>query len=282
MSDDSLPLAGLPPANRKLLTNAPLELVICEIRYSSRSADMPSDAGKTLFKRLDSAGIAMSKIDPLHQQRVQFSVQAGVPPSSATETVGNGWQLQTTDGHTQITVTSGSIALQTTRYERWSVTMRPKLEILLAAASDILEPVFTTRLGLRYVDRFIDREATSPSAWNGRINRFLLGLVCDAELGPRIKTSQTQVELSLGDSQGALLRHGAFVDAGEGGSVSYLLDFDVFDLEPQDFDAARIVDQVEVLNRTAAALFQMSLEAEYLDSLQSDAADAEPSGGKAS
>ena len=125
-----------------------------------------------------------------------------------------------------------------------------------------------SRLGLRYVDRFVDLEAKSPRWWVGRINEFMLGPVSHSELGPRVKSAQQQIEIVLGTAQGALIRHGPIADPAANGSTSYFLDIDMFDLEPQRFDPTSLVDKLEVLNRSAASLFQLVLEQDYLRTLQ--------------
>jgi uncharacterized protein (TIGR04255 family) len=137
----------------------------------------------------------------------------------------------------------------------------------LGVAAEVIAPVGVARIGLRYIDRFTDREARTPAAWRGRIHDSLLGAVCHPAFGAVVESAQQQVELSLEPSAGAILRHGPFRDPAEGGAVSYLLDIDVFDSEPRVFDVAAVIARTQVLNRTAFSLFQSSLSAEYLHQL---------------
>jgi uncharacterized protein (TIGR04255 family) len=148
--------------------------------------------------------------------------------------------------------------------------MRPKLEVLLETVQEMLEPAFVTRLGLRYVDRFVDRAATGLLYWKDRMADSFTGPENDPVLGPLLRGCQQQIELHLGESKGALLRHGPFTDAAAGGATSYVLDIDVFDNAPQHFQALPLVDEIEVLNRTAASLFQLALKRSYLETLQSE------------
>ena len=144
------------------------------------------------------------------------------------------------------------------------------LTAVLTAVSELRPPTLVQRVGLRYVDRFVDRSVREAQGWNGRIDERLLGPVLHPIIGQVTQQSQQQVELRLGESEGALLRHGAFVDPAAGGATSYVVDIDVFDAEPRPFDADELARRADNLHRTAASLFQVSLTPEYLRSLQAD------------
>jgi uncharacterized protein (TIGR04255 family) len=271
MSDDSRPLAGLPPADRRLLIDPPLELAVTEVRFSTAAeTGLAPDIGLRLRDRLAESGLAFARIEPMNQNRITLNVQAGMPAAPNVETGTQGWILTSADGSYQTTVLPQSVVFQTSKYERWSVSLRPALESLFGAIGELVAPVVVNRIGLRYVDRFIDPDARTPAAWRGRLDEHFLGPICDERIGDLVKAAQQQVELTLGEAQGALLRYGPFVDASQQGSVSFLLDIDVFDAGPTRFEAVPIVDRVEVLNRTAASLFQAVLRPDYLRSLQRD------------
>jgi uncharacterized protein (TIGR04255 family) len=275
MSEESGPLAGLPPANRKLLVSAPLELAIAEIRFSAATFEITAEIGLRFRERLAELGVPTARIEPMHQQRVSVNVQAGVLPSPQVEAGTQGWLLVSSDNSYQITIMPGSVVFQTAKYHRWSVTFRPRLEAIFSTIAELLDPVFVSRIGLRYVDRFVDASATSPAVWMGRLSGHFLGPICDPQLGSLVRGAQQQVELQLGDAQGALMRHGPFVDPANGGALSYLLDIDVFDTEPSRFDPTNLIERIEILNRTAASLFQLVLTSEYLNELQAEQAELE-------
>lgn len=268
MSEDSRPLGGLPPADRTLLVIPPLELAIAEVRFSAPSTILPVDAGLQLFEQLNSRGFELARAEPTRQQRIQINVQAGSAPTHVADSGEQGWLLPSTNGSYQVTLMPGAVVFQASKYHRWSVTMRPKLEVLLETVQEMLEPAFVTRLGLRYVDRFVDHAADSPLYWKDRMADSFTGPENDSVLGPLLRNCQQQIELHFGESKGALLRHGPFADPAAGGTTSYVLDIDVFDNAPQRFEAMPLVEEIEVLNRTAASLFQLALKRPYLESLQ--------------
>ena len=169
MSEDSRPLGGLPPADRTLLVIPPLELAIAEVRFSAPSTILPVDAGLQLFEQLNSRGFELARAEPTRQQRIQINVQAGSAPTHVADSGEQGWLLPSTNGSYQVTLMPGAVVFQASKYHRWSVTMRPKLEVLLETVQEMLEPAFVTRLGLRYVDRFVDHAADSPLYWKDRM-----------------------------------------------------------------------------------------------------------------
>jgi uncharacterized protein (TIGR04255 family) len=256
-----------------LLARAPLELATVEVRFSG-AAELPADAGLRLRDRLTEAGLPLTRLEPRQTQKI--NLVPGAPPS--IEVGNSGWMLANPEGTVQATILPESVVFQTATYHRWSVTMRPAVEAVLTAVGDLISPVVSLRIGLRYVNRFVDTAARSVSAWEGRINERFLGPACHPDLGQLVRGCQQQVDLSFSDTQGAILRHGPFVDERTGRSVSYLLDIDCYDTTPSDFGVAELVERAEVLNRTAASLFQAVITEDYRHELQDHSESEDPAG----
>ncbi len=263
--EETRPLAGLPGADRTLLARAPLELAIVEVRFAG-ARNLPDDAGLRMRERLGAAGLRLTRLEPRQTQRVNMT--PGVAPTVEVGT--NGWLLANPDGTIQVTLLPQAAVFQTATYYRWSVSMRPSLEAVLAAVGELATPPVVIRIGLRYVNRFVDPAAATVAAWKGRIDERFLGPICHAHLGELVKGSQQQVDLAFSDSQGAILRHGPFVDERNSRSVSYLLDIDCYDTTPSNFDVTELANRTEVLNRTAASMFQSVITEGYRHQLQSD------------
>lgn len=268
MSEETGPLAGLPPADRTLLVRPPLELAILEVRFRAESADVAPEVALQARDRLAGLGHSYARMEEAQEGRIEIQMQPGAAPMSQVQQVARGWQLHATDGTGHITLLPGSVALQTTRYERWSRTLKPVLEALMTVTEELLAPALVERIGLRYVDRFTDPEARTPASWRKRIHPDLLGAVLHPVFGQHVRGAQQQLELSLGPAQGALLRHGPFLDLAVSGAISYLVDIDVYDAEASRFRSADLVTRAEVLNRTAASLFQATVTPDYLRTLQ--------------
>lgn len=262
------PLAGLPPADRTLLARPPLDLAILEVRFEAAVPAVPVAMVVEAQRLLAERGSPYAALVPAHENRVELALSPAGKAQPQTQQLSHGWQLHAADGSAHLTLMPRAMAIQTTHYERWSVTLRPALEVVATAIATGLEPGAVTRIGLRYVDRFVDRDARTPDAWSGRIDPSLFGAVTHPTIGRLVRTALQQVELALGGAQGALLRHGPFVDQAAGNAVSYLVDIDVFDTQPAAFEPAQIVKRAEVLNRTAASLFQLTMTKDYLRELQ--------------
>jgi len=186
------------------------------------------------------------------------------------DTRSGGWKLTSDDGYSIATVLPESVNVQTTRYVSWEDTFRPLLTGALAAFADVIRPAIRQRVGLRYVDRLVDPDASAAVAWRGRVVDALLGPIADPSLGERVINSQQQIDLAMGENRQALLRHGPFADGALHGAVSYLLDIDVFDTTTTAFNIKNTLDVTDELNKQALSLFQVALSEPYLATLRGD------------
>jgi uncharacterized protein (TIGR04255 family) len=259
-------LGGLPAADTALLGNAPLEVAIIEVRFTSTSSGFSATEATAIRDELDRAtGMDFSSIQPAQQRTVQ--VDLGAEGAAMTEGQFDGWQISSTAGTSMVTLMPESVVLQTTDYVRWRTSIREPLEVLLAAVVRVTQPTLIQRIGLRYVDRFQDRSCNSVADWVGKIDGALLGPVQNTVFGHRLRAAQQQLEIEIDAHHGAILRHGPIHDP-SGSSVDYLLDLDVFRHVAGAFDTSDVVDAAERLNRSALSLFQASIEHEYLESLK--------------
>ncbi|MFF1530272.1 TIGR04255 family protein [Cellulomonas sp. NPDC058312] len=269
MSSDVKALGGLPAADQTQLPAPPLELAVAEVRFVGAAATALEPAvGLRLREVMNEAGLSVTGMERAQQNVVSFDINATGEAQQRVENHQVGWQYADAERSASVTILGASIAVQAARYERWSVTMAPLIEAALAAVDEVMSPQVTDRVGLRYIDRFVDPSAQSPGAWVGRIHHDLIGPVSHPVFGDRLTAAQQQLELRLEPECGALIRHGAFQDAQAGGRFSYLLDIDTFDERKVAFDPRDIVDRAQALNRTALSLFQASLTDEYLRELK--------------
>ena len=265
-SDPDLPLAGLPSAGHTLLRVAPVELAIAEVRFASVGEAVELEVALAVKELMEQQGIFYPSMEPA--QKNELTVEFG--PSGASPQVqvqSRGWQFSRDEGQTTATILPGSVVVQTAQYERWSVSLQPVLCALLQGVEEHLKPQLLQRLGVRYVNRFVDHSATSALSWKGKISGSFLGPILDPVLGEKVVAAQQQLELSLGVAQGALVRHGAFRDAAAQNSISYLMDIDVFDASMQRFSSADVLEKSQRLNRTALSLLKRAIEPSYWEEL---------------
>lgn len=275
MSDTSHPLAisdapfgGLPPADTTLLANAPLEVAICEVRFTAEGIDVPVETAERVRNALsESLDVDFTSIQPATQNTMEINLNAGGTSWSGEET--KGWQIASANGQHSATVFPGSVIWQVADYKRWSISMRRPLDLLLGAIATDLSPSLVQRIGLRYVDRFVDHSCLKPQDWEGKIDATLLGPICNPVFGSLVTGAQQQVEVALDGRHGAVLRHGPIRDPASK-SVNYLLDLDVFANATWPFRPDEVLDTAERLNRTALSLFQACVSVDYLKSLQGE------------
>jgi len=249
------PLADLPSAQVVLHRQHALEVAIVEVRYAGGSGTLTAAQTLALRDRLATVGLELPSVQSVANQEVTFEVGADGPQSHVVNT-DVGWQLASADGTSLVVITADMVRLQTAQYARWSETIIGPLTEVLTAAGDELTPSLVQRVGVRFINRFRDPDARTAAAWAGRIDDAVLGPVHHQLLGPKIRSSQSQLEIDLGPAQGAVVRHGAFPDAALQGAVSYLLDIDVFNNASTTPDAAAICAVATQLDRTAFSLFE--------------------------
>ncbi len=262
-------LGGLPAADRTLLIDPPLEVAIAEVRFGTEKSEISSEEAFLFRAVLEAGGTAFPRMEPALQQQMQFDASSGLPPQVTTQS--RGWQFVSFDSLVQVTLMPQMLTLQTSKYERWSTSVGSVLERLLGEVENLLQPSVTNRIGLRYVDKFVDRDVNDASGWRGRIDDSFLGPIIHSSLGSLVIGGQQQLDLQLDPTHGAVLRHGPFRDDSSGGSVSYLLDIDVYEARADRFDVRTVLDSAEQLNRTALALFQSAVSHDYLKAMQGSA-----------
>ena len=261
---------ALPEADTRLLARPPLEVVIFEIRTIADSDIVLGSAeGLRLKDAAIAAGVQVDRLEQTQQQGIRMQVGPGEQQAPVIEKRTVGWQLISNDGSI-MSLSPGTVSIQTTQYVSWEETFRPLLKGALRAFGEVLQPQVRQRVGLRYVDRLVDPDACSATSWRGRVMDSLLGPVADPALGSRIISSQQQVELEIGEQRHALLRHGPFADGALHGATSYLLDIDVFDMATVAFEVDTALDVADDLNHIALSLFQAAITPEYLAELRGD------------
>lgn len=251
-----------PSSGRFMLSSPQIEVALAEIRFSPLQREIAIHEALAFRDALRAVGVELEAVQPAAARELSLAMTPeGVQSSLVAQA--NGWQISDAAHQTVVTVLPAVVSMQTTQYERWSVTMRPALEALLAAVGEMLSPQLRSRVGLRYVNRLAGAAAGTASYWSTRIDPGLLGALNEASFADRVTGSQQQLDLADGPGRGRTIRHGCFRDAANRNSFSYLLDIDSFDTTTEPFEAAEIVGVAEELNRVAAQTFRGALTDAY-------------------
>lgn len=240
-----------------------------EVRFTPSGREITPEVATQMRDHLsEKTGVDYPTIEPALQQQFQINLgPQGATPQPQVNLQSRGWQIAASGGATHVTLMPESLIVQVSQYERWSVSLKTPLSVLLADVVEHLRPSLVQRIGLRYVDRFQNPQCETANDWRGKISDSLLGPVLNDVFGDKVRAAQQQVELSLDSQHGALLRHGPAPDPSTR-SVNYLLDIDIFDLAARAFVAEEILNAAERLNRTSLSLFQACVCPDYLKSLQ--------------
>lgn len=258
----------LPDPDTSLLARPPLEAVTLDVRFLAEAQSFSPAQGLRIKSSVEDAGWPIERVEPIQQHAMQVQLGPGQTPNPVVSTQGVGWKLIAPGESWVATVAPGQAVVQATRYEKWETSFRPLVRALLEAIAETAAPSLRQRIGLRYIDRFVEASARTPGDWIGRINPAMLGPLTHDLLGKMVVGAQQQVELALGGSRHALLRHGPFTDGAVHQAISYLLDTDVFDMTSAAFDVEEALTTADELNRDALALFQATICPAYLKELR--------------
>lgn len=272
MTETSLPLAvadrpfgDLPSADQSILLTPPIEAAIAEVRFAAPGATVTPHHATALRNALqDATSAEFTIIEAASEGTMKIDFGPAGPAIASDEVAG--WRVATSDRRFTATLFPHSATWQVNAYERWSASMGPAIQAIVNLVADEIRPDLVQRIGLRYINRIQDLECTTPRSWVGRIDASLIGAVQNRSFGSKVASAQQQVELRLDGGHAALLRHGP-VPSPSAHAIDYLLDLDVFAHASNEFDAEKIREICQRLNRTAASLFQASLDEDYLAQL---------------
>lgn len=252
----------LPAPDKQRLQRAPLDLVVCQVRYERNLAVGDSKTARAIHDALGGRDGEFPLVDQIQVQNLKVTMGPGVAPSSSEE---SGWRFSDRDKTWHVTVMADHMSLETTTYETWEGSYRDRLEKAIKAVSAHLDPAFEQRLGLRYIDRITDDRIKEPGDWEKCIEPALLGVPRHEGLGSSVLTAQQLLVLELGEQARCGLRHGFTMGPEE--PPTYLLDFDIYREESRPFEVSAIMETADQFNEYALQLFQASVKKEYRESL---------------
>ncbi len=269
-----LDLLGLPEVPRKVLTNAPLVLALCQVRFSSMLsvADTSSRAG---FQR------AIQSKYPVALQIQEVEVLAdfgenevGIRGDQRRSPL---WQFTDLNDNWKIVLSQDFLSLETRNYVHFDDFLE-RLEEALEALGQHIQPTVGTRIGLRYINEIRATDLNELS-WFDVIRQDLLGPIVVPELVRN--TTQVvviqQLLLRYPDDLGINIHYGLL----PGGTTVrqrskeesptdayYLLDFDVFRefSLPQalEMDSSVICQYVATYHEMVYRLFRWSVTEKYI------------------
>lgn len=236
-----------------ILRRAPLQSMVCELRFPTRLA-IQDDA-----TRLQQA---LAEDYPLVETQAGLMLQMQGVPLSSTR-----YMFVSRDQSHAVLFTQTTLGLECrTGYEGWKAFCAKWERVVSALLDNFGGHVFQQRIGLRYINQIKAIAAEGLRGMEGRVNPALLQpLGDDSELFQQINSSMQ--ELRVAQEFGVCtVRHGLQVS--DDGEAAYILDFDYYsdEMTPLDLPA-----QIELLNRFNLGvwkLFRWSLSDEQYESFE--------------
>lgn len=229
-----------PESPRVIYLKSPLTQVICQLRFppilrieSHPPADF-QDRIRTIF--------------PMLERRTQnFGLPDNLPPEIARVLMGNlpsgpNYLFQTEDKLNTLTLSTDSLSLSTTNYERWE-GFKKLLDPPFDALTDIYKPSFLSRIGLRYQNS-VRRDALGLEGrpWSDLLIPPILGALAEPQFEANIVEIKKAIRATFPQGPGAV-----FVQHGFGGENNrdqniYLIDFDLYTEKTEVPHAVAILD----------------------------------------
>ena len=263
-----IPLGGIPGMTRLLLERTHVEAAAAEVRFVSDNTELPQEHAAAAWEAL---GIDRF---PVFEPSTQTMMTLTMTPQGPVQTQQSqrGWQLSTSDRMTSVMLLPTMVVIQTRNYTRYSTSLSQPLTEVLESFTAVTGASRIQRLGLRYINRLSEAEASTPTFWRDHIRHPFAGPLTAGVIADLVTGMHQQVQLRLSDVAGANIQCGVFEEPRPGGparvpNYNFLVDLDVFREQATDYDQTTTANQVRQLNRTALALFATVLSDQYLAEL---------------
>jgi uncharacterized protein (TIGR04255 family) len=262
-----VPLGGLQGLARVMLERTHVEAAVAEVRFVSDHRELPESAAVEVWKALGTENFPV--FEPSNQVMVTLTIGPEGPQQS--QHAQQGWLLATSDRSTAVTLLPATVIVQTRTYRRYSTSLGEPLAKVLELFTAATGVSLIQRLGLRYINRLVEKEATSPAFWRDHVREPFAGPL-NGPVAELVAGVHQQVQLRLADTAGARIQCGVFEEPQIGAATTspnynYLVDLDVFREQATPYDKTTSANMVRQLNRTALALFATVLSEQYLSQL---------------
>lgn len=258
----------LPTLDDRPLGRIPLAVVVFQVRFEQNLSVGDGDTGLRIHEQLGGRDGLYPRVEPLQVLSGSVQVGPGMPPISSPAVPSRGVRMRNDDGSLVLSLMPEFVSVETTSYGSWKNDFRDRISEALSAVAENIKPRVEERLGLRYVNRIVEPEVSSPADFRGIISDGLLGPIADDFWNPGITGLQQQLEIDVDTDVQCVVRHGTLVRNTGIGLDGYLLDLDLFRQQSRRFDVEDIIDTSDRINEAATTLFQNSLAPGYLESLR--------------
>lgn len=258
-------LPGLPEPRRDQLRHAPLELVVCQLRFGDVVARASEPSIGPAFQRAVGALVgSQPALERVAMQDLLIALGAGAAQSGLASQPEPAFRLVVPGG--VFTLSPTALAVETTSYTRWS-EFRELFHGAVSFVSEALTPPSEARLGLRMINRLSPDRVSSPSGFAEMLQAWISGPLQDAPLGASVAAFQQQYDFRSDGENQLALRSAVFRDQEKKGRPTLILDYDAFRTGYRPFDAGDITSTSDALNDFVLQVFQRSLTPAFYEEL---------------
>ena len=226
--------------------------MLCQLRFPQLFR-FDDEAGERVRERL----VASYPLTEKQHQLVFQVTPENVQPVQGQEPV---FFLRTDDRAWTVSVSSSSVALETTDYRRFDDFLTRWID-LFKAVSGSLDVGRQTRIGLRYVNQ-IELPEVSLDDLRRVVREPLLGPIGHHPLTEHPIVSIQEARFDA-NSVRCLVRHG--IQPMDNGRPCYLIDVDVYDEENRPLEANEHFDELRRFNQMAYDLFEWCVTEEQFN-----------------
>jgi len=182
-----------------------------------------------------------------------------------------GWRFSSVQREWNVGLLPDSVSIETaTAYTSWSPDFRERLERVVRAVAEVVEPSFEQRLGLRYINQVPCPQEITPQNWSKYLAHGLTGPTRVGPFKGKLTSLFQQLHYSLEPTQdiSANVLVGAGEDAHRQRQPWLMLDIDVYREGIRTFSVDGIRSTADTLADLAYELFTNFVDRRYLESIQ--------------
>jgi len=258
----------LEKATRYVYNKKPLEQVILQLRFPpilKLDTEIPA-----LFqdKIIGEFPIYSKSVDIQQEFNLELDPSGNpLTPSAKVNTTDN-HIFTSKDGNWKIGLTRTYMSISTNQYFKWEDFLE-KFKIPLKAFNEIYNPVYYTRIGLRYTDVFCRSKfgLDNTVKWSELLNTKFLGVLSDDDLKESVCNYSSAFELKLkdenGNSKAIIITNLVKNQAGE---RCVLIDSDFFTVE--NIEKEKFEKQADFLHSHSTQLLQRVITDKLHDAME--------------
>lgn len=217
---------------------SPLDEVICQLRFPTIlkiDQNLPVDFQSLIEERFPYVNDGIDMSEPIETrfsggQELSFNVAI-----NSLQQQRKFYSFSNEDNDTSVMLTRNSLSLSTQKYDCWE-NFRLLINFVLKAFVQCYGKKELTRVGIRYINAVSRKFADTP--WSDLIDKRLLGMMCDSDIGGYVKGLNSTLFLKYDDSSVNMqVRSGIFLKTNSNPAQEvFLIDCDSFSIVKSDTD----------------------------------------------